>query len=297
MKRLNFRFGFSIKIIKIFFVILFFSHLTFGQTEKYKNTYGVQISTGLAKVNSRSLNKIMEEGKKYDPFLTTSGSHSGLGALEGTGAYYVYSLTSKYSILGEISFNHMNSQLFINQIRDSVDTNGNGIRERSSSKGKLSMFYLSAKVFFRYYLSEEKNYFLLAGPGITFSAHPRFKSNEQYVYNVIDNNIVASADINNANQKVILNKYKIAQFNFSLGIEKEKNKVTIGIMYTYPLSKSNLYTTNKSFYTNSFSNQVFSSEGKTEAEANSNSSYHLNNFKFSTITFTIKYRLSRGKYG
>jgi hypothetical protein len=275
---------------KIFLLITFalITSVSYSQIEK-----GVKIIMGAGSFHSANLSKILEKNKESDPYLKRSNSQSRNGLNLGLGYFINYNLNNKVSISTDISLSVLSSHLYINYYRDSSDQ-FKAMSRRITSESKINVVYLNIPIFVRYSFTKKNNLYLTTGFSINLMANPRLHSKELNVVNTYKNDIIDSTSAIAQRTSVVLDKHNKFQANFIVGIEKRFNNrmknFGLGIVYTIPLTKGELYTSKKTL-NYSDNNKLMGNDGKQEAE-NKYSDFKLNDFKMSSLNITLKYYLN-----
>jgi Outer membrane protein beta-barrel domain len=274
--------------LTVMIVVLISNHVY----SQKKYIYGIKVNPSTGYLNSPNLNKNMKVEKGLDPTITKFDAHARLRANFGFGAFFEYKFNDKISALTELTYNLSNTRILLNSESQDLDSNQSGSIYKVASQANIHLSYINFPLLFKYSLSQISRYYLIAGPAINIAKKPFLKSHEvetftQYTNGTIDYSTPVNHDIH-----ARLDKFKTVQFAFVVGAGKifrftsRGNNLHIDIRYSFPISHSQMYSTNP-VLNSALLNNVFGTDGKKSAE--SIGGYKLNNFKLSVITLSVAY--------
>lgn len=264
-----------------------------GKTQDFN--FGPKLNFGTGMINSKNLQKSFDVRNAIDGDIIAWDAKSRLGFHFGIGGFAEYSINDNFSVVGELTYNFLNSKIKIDYKENDVDGSGDGDIKTIESEAKIKLSYLQLPILAKYTFSNDMRLYALGGFGFNFVSTPEISSSETKTKEVYENGILIKTDIELRSVSADLDNFKGTQLSFIVGggitLDAGGRDLLLDIRYNLPLTKSEMYTTNWVYHDIAYdNNEVFSAWGKSEAELEA-PQHRLNNFKMSTITISIAYVL------
>jgi len=261
---------------------------------KAQISIGPKINFGGGAFHSSNLQKNLNAEKAADPYINQWDAKSKTGFNFGLGGFIQYSINDNISLWGELTYNFFNSGYNLTYADNTISKNNK--TDNISSTAKINASFLSIPILFKYSFKGKTGPYALAGLRINFISKPKITSTETQTTN----------DYNSGKDKITVNYFTTSSTldvsssissNLVIGggyaLEVSSKSLFIDVRYNYPISKSNMYTTNGSYTSSSnttLNNALFGIAGV--ASANSIApQYPLNDFKMGFLELSIAYTL------
>jgi len=254
----------------------------------------LNLGTGL--INSKNLKKSFDIRKATDEDIITWEAKSRLGFNFGIGGFIEYAINDQFAVIGELTFNSLNTKTKIDYLEDNLDNNGDGVIETIESEAKIKLSYLQLPVLAKYYFASEKGFYAIGGFGFDFVGTPKIESSETKLKKTYIND---NLDRTKPDAKFVsadLNEFNSPRISFILGtgmgLDVGGRNLLIDIRYNHPLTKSEMFTSDDLIYErNTYkNNEVFDFLGKWDAELDA-PQHPLNDFKMGTIVISVSLAL------
>lgn len=257
--------------------------------------FGSKLNFGVGMINSKNLQKSFDVRNAIDGDIITWDAKSKFGFHFGIGGSVEYTVNNNFSVVGELTYNFLNSKINIDFEENDIDDDGDGDIKTIESEAKIKLSYLQLPVLAKYTFSDDRGVYGVGGFGLNFVSTPEISSSETKTKQEYENGVLVKTDIEPRSVSADLDNFKVTRLSFIIGggitLDAGGSDLLLDIRYNLPLTKSEMYTTNWVYqdivYDN---NEVFSAWGKNEAESEA-PQHRLNNYKMSTITISIAYVL------
>lgn len=253
---------------------------------------GLKIGIGDGQIASKNLRKNLNYQNQFDSNIQQWDAKNYLGVFYGFGGFIEFKLNENFSLVSEITFNHLNSRIDINYRRSDVNNNGNGEVIKIESIAKIRTSFLSVPFMFRYNFSGS---YILGGVRVNIMGNAKIISEEVKTRLPYSSGTQLESVTEERLIKGSLDKKKLFGLNLILGMGKilqvNDKSLMIDIRYNLPLTRTELYSTNSALSQYSFENdRVFCQQGKSDAEKVA-PAYKLKDFKMGLMEISIAYLL------
>ena len=264
-----------------------------GKTQELD--FGPKLNFGGGMLKSKNLQKSFEVRNAKDADIVAWDVKNKPGFHFGIGGFVEYTVNNNFSVVGELTYNFLNSKINIDSEENDVDGDGNGDIKTIESEAKIKLSYLQLPVLAKYTFSDDMGLYGVGGFGLNFVSTPEIVSSETKTKEVYVNGVLIRTDIEPRSVSADLDNFKGTRLSFIVGggitLDAGGKDLLIDIRYNLPLTKSEMYTTNWVYHDIAYdNNEVFSMWGKNDAELEA-PQHRLNNFKMGTITVSIAYVL------
>lgn len=277
---------------KLIITIFFMTCLL--QVEAQKWSIGPKVNLGMSWISSHNLNENLNAQLLTNKELKQWHESVSPGLKLGLGASVAYNFNANVALLGELTWNTMNSKINMDYSRNRV-VNGDGDITSVSSEALIKSNCISIPLLIKYSFSGEQGLYALAGMQFSFLGTPLLESIETRTKASYNNGFLDKTTIETRAINAPMNVFETNTASLTLGlgysIKAGTRNLLLDLRYNLPLTHSEMYTTSGVFEDNAFeNNQIFGYPGKVQYEFNA-PGFPLNDFKMSSVELSIAFIL------
>ncbi|WP_197060109.1 hypothetical protein [Sporocytophaga myxococcoides] len=253
-----------------------------------KLTLGAKGNFGASRVNSKKLKDaigIIGSQEGYWNFY----SESMFRLTGGIGGFAEYKASYNLFLGAELNFQHTNTKYYINKFFDDFDSLGTGKKQRVTSDLYIRYPSFNIPIYARFQFTEVKKYYAIGGLSLNINFNPKIIDKktvvtDNYVGWNLENN-----DLEKSTDKAKADNFKNFGAQVFLGLGRNFGRygrdVLVDIRYYFPLTKTQINTSDQAFLENSGNGSVFTKTGV--EHINVTTGKNINDFRASYFTLNL----------
>jgi hypothetical protein len=261
---------------------------------KAQISIGPKINFGSGAFHSGNFQKNLNDEKATNSYITQWTAKSKTGFNFGFGGFIQYSINENIWLSGELTYNFFSSDYNLTYADDTRSKNNK--TDNISSTAKINASFLGIPFLLKYSFKGTTGPYALAGLRINFVSKPKITSNETETINDYSTG-KDKVTVNNFSASARLDAYSFSSSNIVFGggyaFDIINKPLFIEVRYNYPISSSNMYTTDGAYSSSAnttLNNALFGYAGV--ATANSIARQDpINDFKMGFLELSIAYAL------
>lgn len=253
-----------------------------------KLTLGAKGNFGFSRINSKKLKEAIGTIGSQEGYWNYY-SESMFRLTSGIGGYAEYKATYNLFLGAELNFQYSNTKYYINKFFEEFDSLGTGKKQRVTSDIYLRYPSFNIPLYVRYQFTEVKKYYAIGGLSLNINFNPTIIDKEtvvtdRYVGWSLENN-----DLSKQTHKAKADNFKNFGAQVFLGVGRNFGRygrdVMVDLRYYFPLTKTQINTTNQAFLDNSGNGSVFTKTGV--EHINATTGKNINDFRTSYFTLNL----------
>jgi hypothetical protein len=275
--------------VKIFSLIIL-SCLVFGafNVNAQKLTLGAKGNFGFSRVNSKKLKDAIGVIGSQEGYWNYY-SESMFRFTGGLGGFAEYKASYNLFLGAELNFQYVGTKYYINKFFDDFDSLGTGKKQRITSDLHIRYPSFNIPIYVRFQFTEVKKYYAIGGLSLNINFNPKIIDKEtvvtdRYVGWSLENN-----DLEKITYRAKADNFKNFGAQVFVGLGRNFGRygrdVLVDVRYYFPLTKTQINTTNQAFLENSGNGSVFTQTGV--EHINVTTGKNINDFKASYFTLNL----------
>lgn len=253
-------------------------------------TLGPSISLGSGRMNGKDLDKALNNVNAQSVDIKKFDKKAYPGFNIDFGGFVEFSLMERFSLGTALLYSFLTNTIHLELTEDDSET-GLTSREIIKSDAQFKFGYLRVPLTASFTFLPEKGYFVRSGMLLDFVLSKNIESVEEIFEEEWENGNLVESTLKTVNANAVINEFDSFRIGLSVAVGKKlllgRSPFEIIIEANFPITKSEMYTTNTPFANIVELNEIFTPTGKSDLEQNSG--IRLDGFRYGSIQVRFTY--------